>query len=364
MVYCGLCDWVLIMAIKYVDNFEFWSTTSLGTLTSAYNGVSVTSGKLKIQGITAGALISNYFTTQDTYIVNMRVNVGTVGNGNSGTGVSTNSPFVILEEGGSGSSNVQAGLGIRSDAKLQFFRQNAAIGGVSPIAFVIDSGITYYDLEYKITINNSTGTIEARVNGEVQIGPTGSLDTQGTSNAYADSASVCCLNSGSFSAFSNQLIEHLIIMDGTGGAGNDFVGPVDVDLLPPTGDGFYTAWSFTGAPTRWQCVDELNPNEDTDYIFDATVGDKNTFTHGALPAGSTAVKAAAVWTRARRDDAVTRAFKVLLRNGGSDQLGSVESFVGDDYVWFLQAYEVSPFTSSAWTVSEVNATEFGVQVTT
>ena len=153
-------------------------------------------------------------------------------------------------------------------------------------------------------------------------------------------------------------------MDSTGAAMNNFIGPVDVTLLQPTGDGFYTAWTpNTGA--RWDAVNDSNPDEDTTYISAAAVGTKNTFTHGTLPAASTAVKATCVWARGRRDDGTTRAFKVLLRNTTpTDALGSVEHFVGANYIWFFQPYEVSPFTSAAFSVSEVNNIEFGCQITT
>lgn len=353
------------MAIKYVDNFEFWTSFSVGTLTSVYGGSSsITSGQFLLSGVGAGASLANMFTSQPTYVVNIRINISDLGNGNP-VGMPNNfTPFVTLMEGGSISANVQSGLGVRSDGKCQFYRQTTNIGAVSSTALQANVGVSYYDLEYKITINNTTGSIELRINGGVEIGPTGSLDTQGTSNAFADSVLFGGINSGSNTCAPQTRYVHVLVMDSTGSAGNDFIGPIDVDLLQPTGDGFYTDWSFTGAPSAWEAVDDSNPDEDTSYIFESAVGDKETFTHPSLPGGTTLVKSVAVWARGRRDDAVTRAFKVLLRSGGVDNLGAVEHFLGDAYLWFLQPYEVSPFTATAWTVSEVNALEYGVQVTT
>jgi hypothetical protein len=354
------------MALKFVDNYQFWTTLASGTHTSFYGtGNSVASGRLRIgaAGIGGGSVISNRFTSQSTYIVNTRLNIQSLGNGDPFGMPNGFTPFVSLMEGGSFQGNVQAGLAVRSDGKLQFYRSTNSIGAVSSIALVADSLITFYDIEYKITINNITGTIEARVNGGVEIGPTSSLDTQNTSNAFADSVVLGGINSGSNTNIPNTAYEHIVVMDSTGSAGNDFLGPIDVDLLAPTGDGTYTEWDFTGAPTRWQAVDDSDPDEDSSYIFDNVVGQRNTFTHPSLPGGTTLVKAVVVWARGRRDDAVTRSFKVLLRSSGTDNLGGIEQFLGDNYLWFLQPYEISPFSSSAWTVSEVNALEYGVQVT-
>jgi hypothetical protein len=355
------------VAIKFGDNYGFWTTLSLGTHTSFYGaGNSVTGGRLKIGTATAGcgSVISNNFTSQATYIVNARLNVQALGNGDPFGMPITFTPFITLMEGGSTASKVQSGLGVRSDGKLQFYRDTTPIGAVSAIAIVADSEVTFYDIEYKITINNTTGAIECRVNGGVEIGPTTGLDTQQTSNAFADSALVAGINSGSNNNFANTSYEHLLILDSTGSAGNDFQGPIDMDLVTPTGAGFYSDWTPNGAANGWQCVDELNPDEDTTYISTSSVGDQETFTHNTLPGGTTSVKGIIVWTRGRRDDAVTRAFKVLLRSSGTDNTSGTEFFLGDDYIWFMQPYETSPFTSSAWTVSEVDNLEFGVEVTT
>jgi len=351
------------MALKYVDNFEFWTTTP-GTFTST-SGASISGGVLSNSANGGFALISNNLTLQATYIINVRMNLGSPVSPAGGI----NAVFNLHDTPGSAQ---QCGLAVAAATnKLEFFRGSAfsgspvILGATSPLALVTDASLTFYDIESKIVIDNSSGTIECRVNGGVQIGPTGSLDTQGTSNAQADACYIGANPSGgSGGPFRFQ---HAIVMDSTGSAGNSFIGPVDVILLPPTGDGTYTEWGVTGGPgARWQAVDEVSdPNGDTDYISSGTVGQRNTFTHGSLAGSYTAVKAAAVWINAKRDDATTRAFKVLLRNATpTDNLGAVEHFVGSNYTYFFQPYEVNPFTAAAWTTTEINAVQYGVQVTT
>jgi hypothetical protein len=300
-------------------------------------------------GLVGGALVSNNITPQSTFILNGRFNAAGAGN----------NIYTLYDN-----ASPQCSLVMNGDAKLVFHRGSgyfAQIGIPSAQALVIDAQLTFYDLEAKFVIGNS-GSVELRINGGVQIGPT-TGDTQATGSNTANSMALSALISGSQSC--NHTWDHFIVLDGSGAAANDFIGAVDVTLLQPTGDGFYTAWSVTGVANRWDAVNDPDPDGDTTYISASVVGDKNTFTHGNLPAASTAVKVAAVWARAKRDDGVTRAFKVLLRNATpTDNLGSIEHFAGDNYIWFFQPYEINPFTSAAWTVSEINAVEYGVQVTT
>lgn len=339
------------MALKYIDDYGFWTATP-GTFQATSNS-SISSGKLLTTWTGGWNRIANYLTAQSTYIFNVRMNISaTPGLGGRG------GMFALQDTPGGG---IQAGLYLYNNGKMQFLRGGinvaSPIGDVSTIAILVDAGVTYYDYELKIVIGNS-GSIELRVNGGVQIGPT-TVDTQQTANSTADAAYIVEPQNNVI----GSRVEHAILMDGSGGVADDFIGPVDVQLLPPTGDGFYTAWNFTGAASRWEAV-QSPPDGDTSYVYAASPGDQITFTHGSLPAGYTDVKMAAVWTYARRDDGTTRAFKTLLRNATpTDDLGSNEHFVGDDYIWFFQPYELNPFTSAAWSISEINAVEYGAEVT-
>lgn len=337
--------------LKYIDNYGFWTTTP-GTFTTVPAGTSVSSGQLRLiyVGPKVGPVVSNNLTAQTTYIINTRVSLPQ-GHGNH---------LYTLYIGGV----AQCSLVINNiDGKLQFHRGEnltSPVGPASVIALLEDAS-TFYDIEAKFVVGPS-GSVELRVNGGVTI-PSTSGNTSATGGITADSFGLASLIT--FTQSCDFSFEHLLVMDGSGTAMNDFQGPLDVFLLPPTGDGFYTEWDFTGAASRWEAVDELNPDGDTSYISDAVVGQRNLFTHGSLPANYTAVKGAAIWTYARRDDETTRAFKNLLRNTTpADNLGSVEHFAGDDYLYFFQPYEVNPFTTSAWTISEINDVQYGVQVTT
>src|SRR5262249_36521652 len=153
----------------------------------------------------------------------------------------------------------------------------------STIALSADNLVTFYDIEYKILIDSAVGTIEARVNGGAQIGPT-TINTQNTASAFADAIVINNTNQGSSKCTPKAHFTHIIAMDNTGAALNgNFIGPVDVIQIPPTGDGFYTAWNLTGAANRFTAV-QTNDG-DSSYISASVVGTKNTFTNPGLPAG-------------------------------------------------------------------------------
>ncbi len=345
------------MALKFLDNSTYWNDTDPGqpgpyTLT---NGCTVTANILGIPGNSGQALASNRITQRSTYNMNLRLAFGQPGAFSTSGVLHSTTDFTD-----------QAGLALLNTGKWQFFRGNffapqAFIGPTSLIAAAMDN-VTEYDVETKITIG-AAGSIELRINGAVEIPPQ-VANTQSSALSTADAVFVGANTSG-FSG-GDIFVTHAIIMDDTGAALNGgFIGPVDVVLLPPTGDGFYTAWSPTGAATRWQAVQTANG--DTSYISTNVVNDKNTFIQPGLPVGSTAVIATGVWVNARRDDAVARGFKVLLRDpsGPTDALGPIEFFAGANYEYFFQPFEVSPFTGITWTVSEVNQpVQFGVQLTT
>src|SRR5262249_48274501 len=272
------------MALKRVDNYHFWNDTlpgQPGTFTST-NGCTIAANILTVPFNGGFAAYSNRLTQQSTYILNLRLAFENPVTYSSSGVLHSTTDFAD-----------QAGLALFNTGKWQFFRGNffspqAFIGPTSLIAAVMD-GVTQYDVETKITIGNP-GSIELRINGAVEIGPV-VANTQSVASATADSVTIGANTSGFSGAPMHSI--HDIIMDSTpGGLCDDFIGPVDVVLLPPTGDGFYTDWSVTGAANRWQAV--LTADGDTSYISDNVVGDKNTFTQPGLPAGSTAVIATGV----------------------------------------------------------------------
>lgn len=350
------------MANQHTDNFEFYGTSNLpGPSTAALSGanVAVSGGKLRISN-NGGILISDGITAQGTWFCNIRINITNLPGG-SNSGYPANCwPIVTFYD----ASNLQCGLYVRSDGKLQFFRGTTAIGPATLLAIDFDADTTYYDLELKIVFHGSAGSVELRINGATEISAS-SLDTIETANASADSFIIGQNGSGASSILVGANVDHVIFFDSTGSAPmNTFLGPVTVYWNTVTADGTNTGWAVTGAGSRFQAVDDSTPNGDTDYVAAATPGTKVSFALSDLPAAVTAVKGVFLWLNQKRDDSTTRGDKALVRVGGTDYLGATEIFLNTNYIYQKQAFDLSPDTSAQWTVVEVNGAEAGAQVTT
>src|SRR5262245_24590509 len=127
------------MGLKYVDNFTWSTTANLPASLTLTVSTTITGNRLTLDGVGSGGVISNQFTSQPTYVINVRVNFGQLGNqGSAGMPVNDVTPILTLCEGGSLAGNVQCGLGLRSDGKLQFYRDGTLIGAVSSVALSAD----------------------------------------------------------------------------------------------------------------------------------------------------------------------------------------------------------------------------------
>jgi hypothetical protein len=119
--------------------------------------------------------------------------------------------------------------------------------------------------------------------------------------------------------------------------------------------------ALKGNTAKYTAVDDpFSHDSDTSYIASATPGDRQTFDFPNLGTTGT-VRAVQITTMARKDDAGTRTLASVVRRGTTNYDGTAvplsASYIAVDYV-----YEQDPSTSAAWTVTNIDAGEFGVKV--
>lgn len=339
------------MALLFVDGFDFW-TTMPGCWTSEEGSLSVSGGKLTVPGTSfSQSFIRWTFPgSYQTVIVNIRTAF-------AAKTTFQDEPIFALFDGDS----IQCTVTCNSAGQLSVFRGHTTgtrIGSVSTSGLTQDS-TTYYDIEVKIAVANS-GSCIINVNGDEVLNVTGDLASTAneTCNNIAFGKTVTTAPGNN----SSVIHEHVIVMNNSGTEMNDFIGPVQVNPHVVTADGNYTTFvANTGA--RWEAVNDTDPDDATTFISADVVGDKYTAVVDNLPAGITTVHAVAVWTRARRDDDATRAYKTLLRYAAGDQLSADDKYLGPSYGYEIATFNVSPFSSIAWTTTEVDGLEVGVQIT-
>jgi hypothetical protein len=332
--------------LRFADSFDHYLTAEItkkwdvfasgGVVTIGAFGRNGTNG-LRIARPDFGVAVSRGAGAQ-THIVGFSFNVGSFPSNSLGE-------VVAFDDG----ANNQISVLLNTVGKLYVFSHGVQLG---IMANPLNTGVPNY-IEFKCKIDNSTGTIELRVNGVAVIAASG-LDTQNTANATADRLrlGIAANNGGA-----NWDYDDLYWCDSTGAQCNDFLGDIRVQCLRPTGVGATNAFT-PSAGANWQNVDDVTPNDDTDYNSSATPGQVDTFATGDLTPTTGTIKAVQTLVYARKDDAGVRTIAPVIRHAGADNVGPNHN-IAAGYAYYVDIFEVHPGTGVAFTVADVNGDEFG-----
>jgi hypothetical protein len=209
-------------------------------------------------------------------------------------------------------------------------------------------------IEFKATIDNSSGVYEARVN-EVDVCSGSGADTQ--QHASISTGGTIYV----YNRYSNMQMDDFYYLNTSGSIANDFLGDIRVDAIYPDGAG--NSSDFTpSAGSNYECVDETQANDDTDYVSETSAGDHDTYSYGNLPSASGAVYGIQQHAYARKDDAGSRSIKTVCRSGTTDYPNSNTHILSDTYDYYTDILEQDPDTAAQWTISGVNSAEFGVEM--
>jgi len=227
---------------------------------------------------------------------------------------------------------------------------------------VIPSGQWQY-VEFKSTIHNTTGTVDVWLNNVNRISLTNVNTRGGTTNNSFNGITYGCIVSLANGTF---YLDDIYVCDTAAGLGSSSpIGDLRVSTQMPNGNGGHSQFTRTGgtASGNFTAVDETNPEDaDTSYVATNGVGNIDTYTIPALAATVTAVKGIQFNLIARKDDSGNRALAAVQRSGGSDFASAQLPNLTASYNDYITTSEVSYATGIAWTVSEVNASEFGPKI--
>lgn len=216
----------------------------------------------------------------------------------------------------------------------------------------------WYFLEFKCT-KAASGTAELRINGQY-------IDAYSGDTDYAGSDAIDAIwfqTTGQ-----NQYVYYgpVYVLETSGDAPNDFLGPVKIEAFFPAADGTNTDFTISGESaeaTHYESVDDPAPDEDTTYVVSSTPTDKDTFAYEDILQQGTTIYGMQLTLVASKDDADPRTLKQIFRSaGGVEFETSGEHFLGVGYGWFSNLWDTNPSGEIPWTEADINSGEIGFKL--
>ena len=215
----------------------------------------------------------------------------------------------------------------------------------------------WFYFEFKVDVLTSGATYEARQN-EVQIMTgTGANLANGGANG-ADSVLFGGTSSG------GGRLDDIYVLDNTGSAPqNTFLGDVVAVHILPAAEGHQIDFTPSTGTNNAALVDE-GPSSSTDYNSSDTNAHEDYYTFADLPATGLGtiygIRISGSWAMATTGSRVAR---YRYYNGSTEfTLGANISAASTNIVELPQIQQTNPNTGVAWTKTEIDAAEFGVEV--
>lgn len=347
------------MGIAFIESFDGVDTTGCQAKGWAFAGsisVVATSPRtgtncLQNTSFVASALKSIPAALQSDTI--------TVGFGLYTTSLSANSSICSLR--GDGGVTEHVSLQVTTSGEIQVrrgFTSSGTLLGTSSGAGITVN--TWYYVEVKAKLHDTTGTVEIHVNEAQVLNLTG----QDTKNAGTATVfdSVAFGGDSAIGGTGTQRFDDIYCLTAAGGGATTFLGDCKVECSLPSGDGGHS--DFTGSDgnsTNNSLLVDETPQNATDYVASSTASQLDTYAYTDLASTSGSVAAVQISTFAEKTDAGTRTYDNVTRISGTDYLSSAISPSNGSYAFGTTLQETNPANSSAWLRSDVNSAEFGVK---
>lgn len=346
--------------LRFIDSASHYSTTTNGagkwTQYPSSNYSIQTSGGPRGGGfhrrtnwLGSGGYLSRTLDNQATFIAGFRIRI-------SAFPSTAAAQILALTD----AASVQADYRLNLDGTIQATR-NGTVLGATPV--VISSLNAWFYLEFKTTINNTSGVVEIRSNGSsTPVLSLSGVNTRNTANNFANAINFFNNSSGSSGAANIDICD-IVVCDNTGSVNNSFLGDCRVDAHFPSGNG--NSSGMTGSDgnstDNYLLVDDTAPNDDTDYVLSSAVGQKDTYVMTGMSHTPSSIFGIQTFRYAKNSDAGARSGATVIRSSGSDtDLPSAAQSLS--YLHYLDVKETNPATGVAWTKAEINALEVGPKV--
>lgn len=262
----------------------------------------------------------------------------------------TTQPSIMLKDTGGGTIAFQIDSDNPGNINAEYW--NGAAYVEVGAADVVVNATNPHMITIHVKIDNTVGVFDVWLDDVLTFSFHG--DTLNTGYTQIDQVILGSASSGTGTGSSTTHSELIVSTTPTWG--------YRVATKAPTGNSATnTAW--TGA---FGDIDDLGIVNDVDLITDNVNADTETYTCAALPTGPNTMVPIAVVTaiRAQNSGSGIANIKHCIRRSGTNYTGSNVSGLSTTLAPYIEVWATDPSTSSAWTVSGIDAAEFGVQAAT
>lgn len=218
----------------------------------------------------------------------------------------------------------------------------------------------WYYLEVQVTISDTAGQFEVRLDGVTVLDSTtgGPFDTR--NGAAAQITNITYGGNAGTYQMADFYINDNRNDDGLGNT--SFWGDTRVDglLVDQNGD---TVNFAPSSGTNAQCVDDgASPDGDTTFTESNTVGDKDLFQLSNLPSLVGTIRQVSVTALMKKTDANARSARAIVKSGGAQGNGATVT-LSSTYAGVTGLFPRTP-GGVAWTAADINAIQAGYEIVT
>ena len=342
--------------LKYCDSFDHY-TSLLSKWTQIFaasiSGAAGRNGNGLL--LSGGGSVLKTLGLQSAFVIGFAYRINT-------TGTPSGTPYILSAVNTSRGLATVCQLSILPDNTLAMYAGNSVLI-FNPKTFVFSIGTwNYIELTINLTAGGGGNVNVAAVlhvngqsiasgNADAALATTFLLSNSNQANVHSFSA---CVVTGSCN------IDDIYICDQSGGVNNTFLGDVKIGCIFPRQD-VTTQWTPSSGMAHFSLVNEHVPDDDTTYVYDNNIGDKDTYYFDNVSAFSGQIQGAQLCIYARKNDEGSRALRDIANAGAF--VGANDIYLGDTYSYHTVPYDTNPAGGGAFTPANINATDFGVKLT-
>lgn len=279
-----------------------------------------------------------------------------------GVAISTNGDGQIVSIGASNVTSPSSwNIGVARETGQYHFYYSGSSGSVQstyswdvPATLLPNSSFCEYQyFEFKFVLGAS-GSYEFRLDGAtVASGSSVDMNEGGSNYIYVG-------NTNTGNATGTRIDDYYFSDDSGPAPYNDFLGPIHVERLYPSGAGSSTGFTPLSGSNHENVDEEGSGDGDTSYNSTTVAGTKDLFAMNDLQHsnGGTVYSVKQV-TQAAKDIAEDNINITPIVKSGSTEVDGTQRPLTTSYDYVTEEYQSNPVTGSAWTESEINNMEAG-----